>query len=375
MAMDAAAATGGTAGTGGAAGAGTGGAAGTGDGGAAGAGGTTSTDGGGDASAGPCPTAPPAGTSDPAFRDRCTKRLYVAGGDDFRLTLSVDEGKTWQRVQPVNIAGDDFVNDVSVSNGVVTFIGLPGAYASVDGGKTFAVVANVAHVGFNTYGGQFTAGPDRVVLTDNEGTYVSTDGLAWTAQNPFPDNSHPKGFGGHYHGRAFGNQTYVIFQDNGAFRTFDGNVWTQGVLAAGDLREIVFAGGKFVGVGSNMTGAFSTTSTDGKTWSAPQYKDAAGASLAGQPTVVFDGTRFMIFTVYGGKAAYTSPDGATWTKHTLTVDLTTAVFEDGVFFGIGGGKLWFSADGLVWTGVHDLAPDETNNINGPRLAVGRVLAP
>jgi hypothetical protein len=197
--------------------------------------------------------------------------------------------------------------------------------------------------------------------------------VTWTSQNPFPDNSHPKGFGGHYHGKAFGKQTYVVFQDNGAFRTFDGQTWTQGTLGSGDVRSIVFGSGKFVAVGVDATGAFSTTSSDGKTWAPLQYKDAANAKLAGQPSVAFDGTKFLMFTLYGGNAAYTSNDGASWTKHTLTSSIERAVYEEGAFFGIGGGKLWLSQDGLTWNSVHDLATNESASINGPRLTIGRVL--
>jgi hypothetical protein len=355
---------GGTAGTGAA---GTGvagtGAAGTG---AAGTGAAGSTSDGGVG----CPTAAPFNANDPTIRDNCTKRIYLAGGDDFRLTASVDEGKTWQRVQPANIAGDDYVNDIAVKNGVVIVVGLPGLYTSVDQGRTFSLVGNVSHNSFDPYGGLITPGPDQVLLTDNGGTYASPNGLAWTAQIPFPDNSHQSGFGGHYHGHAFGNQTYVIFQDNNAVRTYDGKIWTESTLASVDFRAIVYATGKFVGVGSGPMGSGSATSTNGKDWTF-QYKDAANANLAGQGCLTFDGTKFTMFAA--GNSAYTSTDGVSWTKHAVTAGLEWVIFQEGAYFGVGAGKLWLSQDGLTWTSTHDFAANETSNINGSRLAVGRIL--
>ena len=148
----------------------------------------------------------------------------------------------------------------------------------------------------------------------------------------------------------------------------DGAAWRQGMVAGApsDFWNLTWGAGTFVGVGSS----FSVVSTDGKSWSAPQTKDAAGGSLAGLRTVVFDGKQFI---AYAGRTAYTSPDGATWTKRALAIWLDLAVFQDGVFFGTGGGKLLASQDGFVWTATHVFGPDETNRINGPRIAVGRVL--
>jgi len=317
-----------------------------------------------------CPTVAPFNANDPTIRDNCTKRIFLAGGDDFRLTVSVDEGKTWQRVQPANVAGDDYVNDIAVKNGVVIVMGLPGAYTSVDRGLTFSIVANISHNSFDSYGGLITPGPDQVLLTDNEGTYASLDGRTWAAQIPFPDKSHPSGFGGHYHGHAFGNQTFVIFQDMNLVRTYDGKAWTEATLASIDFRAVVYANGKFVGVGSGPMGSGSATSPNGKDWTF-QYKDAANASLAGQGCLTFNGTRFTMYAA--GNSAYTSTDGTTWTKQTVTPGLEWVVFQEGAYFGVGAGKLWLSQDGLTWTSAHDFAANETSNINGSRLAVGRIL--
>ena len=125
---------------------------------------------------------------------------------------------------------------------------------------------------------------------------------------------------------------------------------------------------------SDSTGSFTITSTDGQTWTAPVRQDDAHQGLQGQASsVTFDGTRFMIYTRYGGNAAYSSSDGTTWTRRPLTGNVEQAVYEEGAYFGIGSAGLVFSSDGLVWVSKHVLAANETNNINGPRLSVGRVL--
>jgi len=178
-----------------------------------------------------CPSAPPVDTENPQVRDACTKRVYLMGGDNFRLLVSIDEGKTWQTVQPVNIDGDDYVNDIVVARGIVTMIGLPGLYASTDGAKTFTAAPNISRPGtFDSYGGEIVFGAGNFFMTDQSGTYTSTDGQTWKSVTPFPDNSFPNEFGKHFHGRAYGNQIYVLLQDGGAVRTFNGTTWWQGAL-------------------------------------------------------------------------------------------------------------------------------------------------
>src|ERR1700722_1301162 len=77
-----------------------------------------------------CPTKAPASTADVA----CTKRVYVAGGDDNRVILSTDEGTTWQSFEIDHITGDDYINFISIQEGVILPTSLPGMYLSVYGG-------------------------------------------------------------------------------------------------------------------------------------------------------------------------------------------------------------------------------------------------
>ena len=333
--------------------------------------------GAGASGAGGCPIAPPVDTDNAQIRAMCTKRIYLAGGDDFRLLWSVDDGATWQMTQPTNIDGDDFVNSIEVGMGVVAMIGKPGLYASVDGARTFSVASMVKNNNFDAYGGQVHFGAGRFVLTDSEGTYLSTDGTSWQSQTPFPDASQPNGFGGHYHGFSYGNQTWVVFQDQGKERLLNGTTWYQGIIVGADyeVSGVAFGNGKFVAVGfrDNSGPSFAVTSTDGKTWGELAKGSASRDFGYLNGGVLFDGAKFRIYP--GGNTGFTSSDGASWTDVTLSNAVNTAVYLDGHYLGIdtGGKQILTSLDGVTWKSVYMLKAGETFNINGPRLAMGYVL--
>ncbi len=318
-----------------------------------------------------CPSALPVDTDDPAIRDQCTKWVYLAGGDHFRVIVSSDEGATWDSFSIHDIPGDDYVNNLRVAQGTISVIGLPGLWTSGDRGKKFGQVAAVSSNGFDSYGGQINYGAGMSILTDNQGTYTSKDGSTWVAQTPFANMSKPNGFGGHYHGTAYGNQTYVVFQDGGTFRTYDGKAWSEGVLPnKSDTSGVAFGNGVFVAVGSKFT----MTSADGKTWSNERTTDASNAVFDNMGTgVVFDGKQFLAYTQSAPHVGYSSPDGLVWTKFKPSHNIDAVACAEGRFFGTGEGQLLMSTDGTTWKGVHALTAQETFNINGPRVAMGRVL--
>jgi len=289
----------------------------------------------------------------------------------------VDDGGTWQTAQPTNIDGDDFVNSIEVGMGVVTVIGKPGLYTSLDGGRTFSLASMVKHDNFDTYGGQIHFDGGRFVLTDSEGTYLSTDGTSWQSQTPFPDASQPNGFGGHYHGFSYGNQTYLVFQDQGKERLFNGTTWYQGIILGADyeVSGAAFGNGKFVAVGyrDNSGPSFAATSTDGKTWGELAMGSAGRDFGYLEGGVLFDGAKFRIYP--GGNISFTSSDGASWTEVALSNAVNRAVYLDGHYLGIdrGGKQILTSLDGVSWKGAYTLNAGETFDINGPRLAIGHVL--
>ena len=322
-----------------------------------------SSDAGNDAPA--CPTTVPANLEDPAIAE-CTTIVYIAGGDNNTVTISTD-GTTWNSFEIDHITGDDYINFISIADGVVTTTSLPGVYQSVDGAKTFSVVSAIAHSNFDTYGGQINYGNKGLLLTDNEGTYIAADELTWIRQTPFPDDASADGFGGHYHGVAFGNGHYVVFQDKNAFREYDGTTFVDGVTTVA-VDSLAFGNGVFVGVG----GGGVVTSADALTWTVQSGFDGGA-----QPSIVlYNGMQFI---AYDGTNAYTSTNGQTWSGGTLPnqVRINAAAYYGGQYFGVGNfgatSALLLSSDGLTWAMAQATPSSETFNINGPRVGVGRIL--
>ncbi len=314
-----------------------------------------------------CPTTVPANLDAPSVAS-CTSLLYVAGGDNTTLIVSTD-GVAWTSFQVHDIQGDDYINDISIADGVVTITSLPGVYQSTDGAKTFDLVANIAHNGFDTYGGQVNAGPKGLLLTDNEGTYVASAYTTWVRQSPFAGDASADGFGGHFHGRAVSDAGhYVAFQDNGRFREWDGTSFVDGTTSVA-VDAFAFGNGVFLGIGSG--GA--VTSTDGITW-----KVQPGFDGGAQPNVlVFDGAKFLAYNFYSS-SMWTSTDGIAWTTTSLgTARVGAAAFYQGHYFAAGNSgatsALLLSTDGITWTSAHTNTATETFTINGPRVALGRIL--
>jgi hypothetical protein len=312
-----------------------------------------------------CPTTVPANLDDPAIA-HCTTIVYIAGGDNNTVTVSTD-GTTWNSFEIDHIMGDDYINFISIEDGVVTTTSLPGAYQSLDGAKTFSLVPTIAHMGFDTYGGQINFGDKGTLLTDNEGTYLAADEVTWVRQSPFPGDASADGFGGHYHGVAFGNGHYVAFQDNGRFREYDGTTFVDGATSVA-VSSVAFGNAVFVGVG----GGGVVTSSDAQTWTTQ-----AGFDGGAQPSIiVFNGARFLS---YDGTTAYSSADGQAWSASALPngVRVNAAAYYDGHYFGVGNvgstSALLLSSDGLTWTMGHATTASETFEINGPRVGMGRIL--
>jgi hypothetical protein len=230
-------------------------------------------------------------------------------------------------------------------------------------------VSAIASSGFDTYGGQVNSGNKGLLLTDNEGTYVASADVNWVRQTPFPMDASADGFGGHYHGTAFGNGHYVAFQDSGKFREWDGMTFVDGTTSV-VVADVAFGNGSFVGIGGGGT----VTSTDALTWTVQPGFDGGA-----QPDVLlFDGTKFWAYNFYS-PTAYSSPDGKAWSAMTLpgNVRVGAAAYYEGHYFGVGNvgstSALLMSSDGLTWTMAYTNTASQTFNINGPRVGIGRIL--
>jgi hypothetical protein len=121
--------------------------------------------------------------------------------------------------------------------------------------------------------------------------------------------------------------------------TGDGSRWDHAELDTAPVHDIAYGAGHFVVVGPEGR---IESSHDGQTWQ--QRSSSAGEDLS---RIVWTGTRFL---VSGGKTAWSSPDGLTWTREPAAIPCSLAWAREG-FLGIGlswGGDLWTSRDLVRW---------------------------
>jgi len=168
-------------------------------------------------------------------------------------------------------------------------------------------------------------------------------------------------------------------EDAAIWTSPDGLAWTRTARAPsgpGRVNGLAADGSGFVAVGirgASPTRAAAWTSPDGLTWSAvpdsPAFANADGSGNAEMNAVVRTASRFVAVGVeYGGAsgqhgAAWTSTDGISWRRATLTDpgDWMRDIVVGGpglVAVGTGVGELqraaiWTSPDGSLWTLVED----------------------
>lgn len=165
-------------------------------------------------------------------------------------------------------------------------------------------------------GGQF-------LLADgdpNDGSlYTSPDGFTWTKRTVSPKFKHVFDF-------AYGNGVYVATGQNinipssGMPRMFystDAITWTETnpLPIYGNHWSIAFGAGKFVasmgGCNGGATGKCVIYSTNGIDWTLATTPDVGQGPITNIADTLFDGTQF--YTVSGGGAILTSPNGVNWT--------------------------------------------------------------
>lgn len=121
--------------------------------------------------------------------------------------------------------------------------------------------------------------------------------------------------------------------------TGDGTRWEHTALDTMAARDIAYGSGHFVVVGP---GGLVESSHDGQTWVRRETDATEDFSR-----VVWTGTRFVIS---GGKSAWTSSDGLTWTKETWRIPCSLAWAREGSL-GVGfswGGDVHMSRDFRKW---------------------------
>lgn len=233
--------------------------------------------------------------------------------------------------------------------------------------------------------------------TYNNNVYTSPDGVTWTWRDVDTSTSTARLL----NSITYGAGLFVVVGGDGFIATSpDAITWTTRTSAheTNYIKQVIYAGGRFVAVGGSTTTNSIQTSPDGITWTA---RTGVQNLNAGYASVAYDSTnaQYVMATGYAANGAapsggiQTSPDGVTWTARTgpnsstlrcaaakpgfmlcADSDSTHTYSTDGgvtwttlsqslglgssrnrikvigsTFYVIGNGNLRTSTDGLLWT--------------------------
>lgn len=277
--------------------------------------------------------------------------LFVAQGDLGRLMVSCDHGATWAFDEDdlsgrKCYAADNYdcnhgegaARGVAFGEGVflATFgWGEPGGVRrSVNGIDWTEVITGTTYGGLAYGNGVFLAGkPTPKRSTDGGLTWQDSADSQMTGYNV-----RGVGFAAYDTGRFImvGEDAEVdIVISSDAAQTW----WKPTTLPAGCGAGIQFEGGIAYGngaiviVGSDGNGCRSTDG--GQNWQTANLDEGIGSDL------LFDG---QVFRIFGNSAAFSSPDGATWTKTTIPIQSVgaAAVSDEGqIAAARGGWQNWY----------------------------------
>lgn len=162
---------------------------------------------------------------------------------------------------------------------------------------------DVALLGTNAASITGACGNERYLLGTSRGEWYSTDGHTWTQAVS----------GGNLNDLCFGNGQFVgVIAGNTAWRSTNGNNWTSVTLGAiVQLSRISFANGKFFAMGVEGSTQEIYASTNGANWTGP-----VGLGTNGIQRLAFgNGVYASVNPVIAGSTVYTefrtSPDGTT----------------------------------------------------------------
>jgi hypothetical protein len=175
----------------------------------------------------------------------------------------------------------------------------------------------------------------------------SPDGITWTKRYEHPQSSQwPLRF----HEPIFANGEFVAVGTNGlVYSSADGVSWNPEALipANFDANGVEYAEGLYVAIGDGGAGQNVRTSPDLVTWTEqnPQTGNELEDVTYGNGVFVATGWNNTIVS---------SPDGITWTKHTITLQYQQRIwgveFCNGLFVAYGQyGAVLTSPDGAQWT--------------------------
>lgn len=168
----------------------------------------------------------------------------------------------------------------------------------------------------------------QFVAVGNNVIYTSPDGITWTSRTS-PANIN-------YQDVIYENSLYVAYgtlvAGNLATST-DGITWTSSSVGAGNVIQVIYAGGIFLA--ATTGGVY--TSSDGLTWTLR----TTGLVAANHTSVGYVGATYYAGSSANGYYA-TSPDGTTWT---LKRDISTGGFF--AFFDVNGKAVGVGDMGIV----------------------------
>jgi hypothetical protein len=209
---------------------------------------------------------------------------------------------------------------------------------------------DVALLGTNSASITGAYGNGRYVAGTSRGELYSADGHTWTAAVS----------GGNLNDLCFGNGQFVgVTAGNTAWRSTDGNNWSSVSLGAiVQLSRISFANEKFFAMGVEGSTQEIYSSTNGANWTGP-----TGLGTNGIQRLAFgNGWYASVNPVIAGSTLYTefrtSLDGATWSAPTILSNTyaTDILFANGQFTALDEiGGILFSTSGTTWS--EQLAPE------------------
>lgn len=220
--------------------------------------------------------------------------------------ISVDNGLSWDRIS--NPSGSSAAPQISFVDG---YFYMPGTgtniYRSANGISWTTVSGAISFVDdgmggvLNYFKVLKIAGKLVIPIAGTSKVQTSTNnGVTWTAS---ADNTIPVEQYGGWLG-AYSSSIAVIVSSGGymAYST-NGTSWTQ-ITPPGNMSDIAYGNGKFIGVGSYLN---LYESTDGINWTALTAPGYLRASCT------FADGKFYLLDYMSSAKIYYSTDGATWT--------------------------------------------------------------
>ncbi|WHN65092.1 hypothetical protein [Cysteiniphilum sp. QT6929] len=271
--------------------------------------------------------------------------MYVA---TFGLSISKDNGHTWQTVSAPQIASPSLVGNVAVSGDNI-YVSNAGLSLSHDGGKTWQTKTTTDGLPTNAVAYVYASGDD-VYLATNAGLAISTDkGATWTTKTTADGLT--------------SNDVRMVTENNGeiylttrspggvSFSTDGGTTWTTKTVADGvlDNNSSIYVDDNKIYVGGRQ--GFSISTDNGNTWKntiLPQlqfYADIYGIYADGND--IFFASDNGIVVSHDGGANWTLENSS---NNNLPSDFTSAISKvDNVLYaGTGGGLAVSTDNGNTW---------------------------